>query len=159
MRSDRAFTRDPPRHRITSACSGRRRFDPGHETEWLAGQASKQPIKLPYALWDESSLPIVNGSFTDVTARNPGITVQAEIVPFDDHFTKLQREFAGGNAADVFHLNTAWASAFAFGKQLLPIEDRLAKDRSQLLRQANQEDRVPRLHPFGLAAGYQRCHA
>ena len=90
-------------------------------------QASKQPIKLRYALWDESFLPIVTGSFTDFTAKNPSITVEPEIVPFDDHFTKLQREFAGGNAADVFHLNAAWAAAFAFGKQLLPIEDRMAK--------------------------------
>jgi multiple sugar transport system substrate-binding protein len=89
--------------------------------------ASKQPIKLRYALWDESFLPIVTGSFKDFTAKNPNVTVEPEIVPFDDHFTKLQREFAGGNAADVFHLNAAWASAFAFGKQLLPVDDRLTK--------------------------------
>jgi multiple sugar transport system substrate-binding protein len=90
-------------------------------------QTSGQPVKLRYALWDESFLPIVTASFKEFTARNPGITVEPEIVPFDDHFTKLQREFAGGNAADVFHLNAAWAAAFAFGKQLLPVEDRLAK--------------------------------
>ncbi len=89
--------------------------------------ASKQPVKLRYALWDESFLPIVTGSFKDFTAKNPSITVEPEIVPFDDHFTKLQREFAGGNAADVFHLNAAWASAFSYGKQLLPVDDRLAK--------------------------------
>jgi multiple sugar transport system substrate-binding protein len=90
-------------------------------------QAAKQAVKLRYALWDESFLPIVNGSFKDFTAKNPNITVEPEIVPFDDHFTKLQREFAGGNAADVFHLNAAWASAFAYGKQLLPVDDLLAK--------------------------------
>jgi multiple sugar transport system substrate-binding protein len=89
--------------------------------------ASKQPIKLRYALWDESFLPIATGSFKDFTAKNPTVTVEPEIVPFDDHFTKLQREFAGGNAADVFHLNAAWASAFAYGKQLLPVDDRLAR--------------------------------
>src|SRR5919202_6659060 len=86
-----------------------------------------QPAKLRYALWDEAFLPIVTSTFADFTAKNPGITVEPEIVPFDDHFTKLQREFAGGNAADVFHLNTANAAAFAFGKQLLPIDDRLTQ--------------------------------
>ena len=90
-------------------------------------QSSNQPIKLRYALWDESFLPIVTGSFKDFMAKNPNVTVEPEIVPFDDHFTKLQREMAGGNAADVFHLNTAWASAFAFGQQLLPVDDRLTK--------------------------------
>ena len=90
-------------------------------------KTSGQQAKLRYALWDEAFLPIVTSIFADFTARNPGITVEPEIVPFDDHFTKLQREFAGGNAADVFHLNTANAAAFAFGKQLLPIDDRLTQ--------------------------------
>jgi multiple sugar transport system substrate-binding protein len=91
-------------------------------------KTSGQAIKLRYALWDESFLPIVTASFKDFTARNPSITVEPEIVPFDDHFTKLQREFAGGNAADVFHLNAANAAAFAYGKQLLAVDDRMAKD-------------------------------
>jgi multiple sugar transport system substrate-binding protein len=86
-----------------------------------------QQIKLRYAMWDEAFLPIVTSSFTDFTAKNPSVSVEPELVPFDDHFTKLQREFAGGNAADVFHLNTANAAAFAFGKQLLPIDDRLTQ--------------------------------
>ena len=92
-----------------------------------AKTTNNQPVKLRYALWDEAFLPIVTSSFADFTAKNPGISVEPEIVPFDDHFTKLQREFAGGNAADVFHLNTANAAAFAFGKQLLPIDDRLTQ--------------------------------
>jgi multiple sugar transport system substrate-binding protein len=92
-----------------------------------AKTTNNQPVKLRYALWDEAFLPIVTSTFADFTAKNPGISVEPEIVPFDDHFTKLQREFAGGNAADVFHLNTANAAAFAFGKQLLPIDDRLTQ--------------------------------
>src|ERR687885_1954449 len=90
-------------------------------------RTSGQPAKLRYALWDEAFLPIVTSTFADFTAKNPGITVEPEIVPFDDHFTKLQREFAGGNAADVFHLNTANAAAFTFGNQLLPVDDRLTQ--------------------------------
>ena len=92
-----------------------------------AKTTNNQPVKLRYALWDEAFLPIVTSSFADFTAKNPSISVEPEIVPFDDHFTKLQREFVGGNAADVFHLNTANAAAFAFGKQLLPIDDRLTQ--------------------------------
>ena len=92
-----------------------------------AKTTNNQPVKLRYALWDEAFLPIVTSTFADFTANNPGISVEPEIVPFDDHFTKLQREFAGGNAADVFHLNTANAAAFTFGKQLLPIDDRLTQ--------------------------------
>lgn len=91
-------------------------------------KTSGQPVKLRYALWDESFLPIVTGCFQEFTAKNPSITVEPEIQPFDDHFTKLQREFAGGNAADVFHLNAANAAAFTYAKQLLPVEDRMAKD-------------------------------
>ena len=78
-------------------------------------KTSGQAVKLRYALWDESFLPIVQPMFKDFTAKNPNVTVEPEIQPFDDHFTKLQREFAGGNAADVFHLNPANAAAFTFG--------------------------------------------
>jgi multiple sugar transport system substrate-binding protein len=90
-------------------------------------KTSGQPIKLRYALWDEAFLPIVTSTFADFTAKNPGVTVEPELVPFDDHFTKLEREFAGGNAADVFHLNTSAAAAYAFGKQLLQVDDRLTQ--------------------------------
>jgi multiple sugar transport system substrate-binding protein len=91
-------------------------------------KTSGQAVKLRYALWDESFLPIVQPMFKDFTAKNPNVTVEPEIQPFDDHFTKLQREFAGGNAADVFHLNPANAAAFTFGKQLLAVDDKLKKD-------------------------------
>ncbi|MDQ3809002.1 MAG: extracellular solute-binding protein, partial [Chloroflexota bacterium] len=91
-------------------------------------RATGQAVKLRYALWDQAFLPIVEPMFKEFSARNPTITVEPEIQPFADHFTKLQREFAGGNAADVFHLNPANAAAFAYGKQLLPLDDRLKKD-------------------------------
>jgi multiple sugar transport system substrate-binding protein len=91
-------------------------------------KTSGQPIKLRYALWDQSFLPIITPMFTDFQSRNPNVTVEPEIQPFADHFTKLQREFAGGNAADVFHLNPANAAAFTYGKQLLAVDDKLKKD-------------------------------
>lgn len=91
-------------------------------------KTSGQAVKLRYALWDQAFLPIVEPMFKDFTAKNPNVTVEPEIQPFADHFTKLQREFAGGNAADVFHLNPANAAAFTYGKQLLAVDDKLKKD-------------------------------
>ncbi len=37
--------------------------------------------------------------------KNPNIKVNYEITPYDDYFTKLQTNIAGGNAPDVFELN------------------------------------------------------
>ena len=102
-------------------------------------KASGQAAKLRYALWDNNFLPIIQPIFEEFTAKNPSITVEPELQPFADHFTKLQREFAGGNAADVFHLNPANAAAFTYGKQLLALDDRLAKDgpkKDDLLKEA-----------------------
>lgn len=93
-----------------------------------AAKPSGQPVKLRYALWDNNFIPVLEPQFKAFTAKNPSITVEPEIQPFGDHFTKLQREFAGGNAADVFHVNPANAAAYAFGKQLLAVDERMTKD-------------------------------
>ncbi len=37
--------------------------------------------------------------------KNPNIKINYEITPYDDYFTKLQTNIAGGNAPDVFELN------------------------------------------------------
>ena len=68
---------------------------PPHRPRPPPAKSCGQTVKLRYALWDESFLPIVQPMFKDFTAKNPNVTVEPEIQPFDDHFTKLQREFAG----------------------------------------------------------------
>ncbi|MEX2535110.1 MAG: sugar ABC transporter substrate-binding protein [Trueperaceae bacterium] len=58
--------------------------------------------------------------------ENPGITINYNTADFGSYFTKLQTDFAAGNAPDVFELNYENFVTFASRGTLLPLDDLLA---------------------------------
>ena len=58
--------------------------------------------------------------------ENPGITINYTTADFGSYFTKLQTDFAAGNAPDVFELNYENFVTFASRDTLLPLDDLLA---------------------------------
>lgn len=56
-------------------------------------------------------------------AENPGVAVEYTALPFDSYFTRLQTDFAAGNAPDVFELNYENFVTFASRGSLLPMND------------------------------------
>lgn len=60
---------------------------------------------------------------TEFESENPDITVEYTALPFDSYFTRLQTDFAAGNAPDVFELNYENFVTFASRGTLLPIGD------------------------------------
>lgn len=58
--------------------------------------------------------------------ENPGITIAYNTADFGTYFTKLQTDFAAGNAPDVFELNYENFVTFASRGTLLPVDDLLA---------------------------------
>jgi multiple sugar transport system substrate-binding protein len=59
-------------------------------------------------------------------AENPGIEIQYNTADFGSYFTKLQTDFAAGNAPDVFELNYENFVTFASRGTLLPLDEHLA---------------------------------
>lgn len=55
--------------------------------------------------------------------ENPDVNVEYTALPFDSYFTRLQTDFAAGNAPDVFELNYENFVTFASRGSLLPIND------------------------------------
>lgn len=55
--------------------------------------------------------------------ENPDIKVEYTAFPFDSYFTRLQTDFAAGNAPDVFELNYENFVTFASRDSLLPINN------------------------------------
>ena len=51
---------------------------------------------------NEENLEAIVDAFED---ENPNITVEVQVLPWDDYFTALQTAFAGGTVADVVDLN------------------------------------------------------
>jgi len=61
-------------------------------------------------------------------AENPNITVNVQLTPWEQYWTKLQTSVTGGSAPDVFWMNIPNFKLYAKGGALLPISDQVAKD-------------------------------
>lgn len=58
-------------------------------------------------------------------AENPDIAIEVSTAPYDNYFTKLQTDYAAGNAADVFELNYENFVTFASRGLLEPLDGML----------------------------------
>ena len=56
-------------------------------------------------------------------AENPGITVETQTASYDDYFTSLQTQVAGGSAPDTFELNYENFVTYARSGALLSLDD------------------------------------
>ncbi len=84
----------------------------------LSGQMRRQParaaqdavcdgaeVTISYGLWDAAQLPGVEAQIAAFNALHPNITIEPQIVPWSDYWTKLQTSVAGGSTYDVFWMN------------------------------------------------------
>jgi multiple sugar transport system substrate-binding protein len=85
-----------------------------------------EEARLTYGFWDASQRPAVEDQIAAFNEEFPNITVEPQVVPFDDYWTKLQTGIAGGSIYDVFWSNTANLPVFASQGALLPIEPIIA---------------------------------
>ncbi len=77
---------------------------------------------LTYGFWDAAQRPAVEAQIEAFRALNPNITIEPQVVPFDDYWTKLQTGLAGGSIYDVFWVNTSNLPVYASQGAILPIE-------------------------------------
>lgn len=61
-------------------------------------------------------------------AENPDVTVEVETAPFDEYFTLLQTQVAGGDAPDAFELNFENFVSYASRGVLADMSDLIAAD-------------------------------
>lgn len=102
----------------------------------LAGRQSWQPtraaqdavcdgaeVRISYGIWDAAQKPGVDAQVAAFQALHPNITVEVQIVPWDDYWTKLQTSVAGGAANDVFWMNGDSLPVYASQGALSSIQD------------------------------------
>lgn len=85
-------------------------------------QGDSESAELTYAIWDKAQAPVVDELVSDFTAENPGITVDVEVTPYNQYFTKLQTQASSGTAPDVFWMNGPNFQLYAGNDQLAPLE-------------------------------------
>ncbi|MGO4187465.1 ABC transporter substrate-binding protein [Pseudarthrobacter sp. TAF60_1] len=90
--------------------------------------SSEAKGELNYWLWDSNQLPAYQQCADDFTKANPDIKVKITQRGWDDYWTTLTNGFVAGTAPDVFTNHLSKYPEFAAKKQLLSLDDAVAKD-------------------------------
>ncbi|CAH0237473.1 Maltodextrin-binding protein MdxE [Arthrobacter sp. Bi83] len=88
--------------------------------------------EINYWLWDANQLPAYQHCAADFTKANPDIKVKITQRGWGDYWTTLTNGFVAGNAPDVFADHLSKYPEFASKKQLLALDDAVAKDHVDL---------------------------
>src|SRR5215218_10030413 len=100
----------------------------GHQTRGGSARAAQdaicggEEITITYGFWDDAQRPAVEQQIAAFKELHPNITIEPQLVPWDDYWTKLQTGVAGGAAADVFWLNANNLPVYAAQGALVPIQ-------------------------------------
>ncbi|WP_345762090.1 ABC transporter substrate-binding protein [Diaminobutyricibacter sp. McL0608] len=78
-------------------------------------------VTLRYASWDKSPSPMQDQIIAAFEKANPNVTVEEEMTPHADYFTKLQTSLSGGSGPDVFWMNGPNFQLYASNGQLAPL--------------------------------------
>ena len=91
----------------------------------LLSSASFAQTTLSYYTFtaDTNHVDELEALITEFESANPDVAVEYTALPFDSYFTRLQTDFAAGNAPDVFELNYENFVTFASRGTLLPLGD------------------------------------
>lgn len=77
---------------------------------------------ITYGFWDSAQEAAVEAQIAAFKEVQPNITVEPQIVPWADYWTKLQTAVAGGETFDVFWINSASLPVYASKDTLLAID-------------------------------------
>ncbi|MFJ4223916.1 ABC transporter substrate-binding protein [Microbacterium sp. NPDC089695] len=80
-------------------------------------------VTLSYAIWDENQKPAMEEIAAAFEKENPNVTIDIQVTPYKEYFTKLQTAATGGSAADVFWMNGPNFQLYAANGQLAPLDD------------------------------------
>ena len=92
------------------------------------GTSKEPPITISYGLWDKSLQPIYRKIADEFEKAHSNITVNVDVSPWNEYWTKLEAAATGGTLPDVFWMNGPNIVRYAEANILMPIDDRLAKD-------------------------------
>jgi multiple sugar transport system substrate-binding protein len=86
--------------------------------------APPEPITLTiWHHWGGTREPLLNAELENFSARNPGVTVEPTIIPWDQKEATILSAVAAGEAPDVLMLNAAEMPPYAMNDAILPVDD------------------------------------
>src|SRR5690606_32492575 len=79
-------------------------------------------VTITYGIWDAAQEEGIRQQIEAFNEEFPDITVELQLTPWADYWTKLQTAVAGGEAFDVFWLNSANCPVYASAGALVPLQ-------------------------------------
>ncbi|QEO14360.1 sugar ABC transporter substrate-binding protein [Agromyces intestinalis] len=80
-------------------------------------------VTLTYAIWDQNQQPAMEDIADAFEAEHDGVSIEIQLTPYKEYFTKLQTAVSGGSAADVFWMNGPNFQLYASNGVLAPLDD------------------------------------
>lgn len=87
-----------------------------------------EEVTISYGVWDSSQEDGINQQIAAFKEVQPNITVEVQLTPWSDYWTKLQTAVSGGEAFDVFWLNSANCPVYASAGALVPLDSIFGED-------------------------------
>lgn len=88
-----------------------------------AAQPADGPVTLTYAIWDENQRPAMEQIADEFESEHDDVTIDIQITPNSEYWTKLQTSMSGGSGPDVFWMNGPRFGLYAAEGQLAPLTD------------------------------------
>ncbi|GAA1625342.1 sugar ABC transporter substrate-binding protein [Nonomuraea maheshkhaliensis] len=103
---------------LASACGG------GEQ----AGGTDAQPgekVTLSYGVWDATQQAVMQELAAEFAKTHPNVTVNVQLTPWADYWTKMKAAVTGGAAPDVFWMNGPNFQLYASNGVIKPIEEQV----------------------------------
>jgi multiple sugar transport system substrate-binding protein len=110
---------------MTAACGGN---GDGGDNDDESNGAAQGPVTLSYAIWDANQAPIMEELAEAFTAQNANVSVDVQVTPWDEYWTKLRASVSGGAAADVFWMNGPNFQLYAGNDVIAPLTENIDAD-------------------------------
>jgi len=111
---------------LTAACSNG--DADGDSVDGVDGGGGEDSAQLRLALWDEAQMPATQAIIDEFEEANPGTTVEIELTPIDQYWTKLETAATGRAAPDVFWMSMGEFRRFAQGGVLVDFAPLMERD-------------------------------
>ena len=82
---------------------------------------------LSIGIWDTNQKATLEAMIDAYTKENPDVSIEIQLTPWKDYWTKLEASATGGTAPDVFWLNTLHAESYQEGGILADLTEAAEK--------------------------------
>lgn len=89
---------------------------------------AQEDVVLRYGMWNVNQEPTFRAIADAFEKANPGVTIEIELTPISEYWTKLQTSIQGESAPDVFWMNHLNLPLYASNGVLAPLDDVIAQE-------------------------------